>query len=160
MSDQWEAIEGGCSCRSVRYRLVLSPLFVHCCHCTWCQRETGSAFVLNAMVEARGVELLRGEPRCVDTPSYSGRGQRVYRCPECLVALWSCYSTAGEKLRFLRVGTLDEPSRCPPDVHIFTGTRQPWVKLEDGVPVMEAFYDREALFPPETLERWHRLMSQ
>ena len=62
----FQPMAGTCSCRGVRYRMTAAPLFVHCCHCTWCQRETGSAFVLNAMVEAECVEVLAGSPLTID----------------------------------------------------------------------------------------------
>jgi len=89
-----ESVEGGCDCRFIRYRLTRTPLFVHCCHCRWCQRETGSAFVLNALIETECVERLRGEPEMVTTPSASGKGQNIARCPRCRLALWSHYSGA------------------------------------------------------------------
>ena len=113
----------------VRYRMTSAPLFVHCCHCRWCQRETGTAFALNAMIEADRVSLLQGEPEVVDTPSNSGQGQKIARCPKCRVAVWSNYAGAGDAVRFVRVGTLDEPDRVPPDIHIFTSSKQPWVVL-------------------------------
>ena len=145
--------EGGCTCRQVRYRMTSRPLFVHCCHCSWCQRETGTAYALNAMIEADRVTLLAGDPEMVDTPSASGRGQKIWRCPACRVAVWSTYSGAGDKVRFVRVGTLDEPARLPPDIHIFTSTRQPWVMLPDGVPAVPEFYDPREMWPAESLER-------
>lgn len=151
--------EGGCTCRQVRYRMVSRPLFVHCCHCRWCQRETGSAFVLNAMSEAERVELLSGEPDVVLTPSESGRGQKIARCPTCRVALWSNYSGAGDRVRFVRVGTLDEPDRLPPQVHIFTASKQPWVLLPPDVPAFPEFYDRERLWPAESLARRQALVT-
>ncbi len=117
--------EGGCTCRYIRYRMSGKPLFVNCCHCRWCQRETGSAFVLNAMIEAERVQLLEGEVQMVDTPSNSGKGQRIARCPRCFVALWSHYAGAGDAVSFVRVGTLDNPQSHAPDVHIFTSTKQP-----------------------------------
>ena len=107
--------EGGCSCGAVRYRMESAPIFVHGCHCTWCQRETGASFALNAMIEADRVALLSGEPEVVLTPSASGAGQRIARCPSCRIALWSNYAGSGETVRFVRVGTLDEPARLPPD---------------------------------------------
>ena len=146
-------VEGGCTCRAVRYRMLTKPLFVHCCHCTWCQRETGSAFVLNAMIETDRVKLLSGTPEMVKTPSNSGKGQKIMRCPKCRVALWSHYSGAGLKAAFVRVGTLDDPNRCPPDVHIFTSTKQKWVRLCDDVPVMKGYYSREKLWPADSLKR-------
>jgi hypothetical protein len=119
--------EGGCTCRHVRYRMRTRPLFVHCCHCRWCQRETGTAFALNAMIEADRVELLAGDVDEIDTPSASGAGQTIARCPRCRIAVWSNYSGGGDRVRFVRVGTLDDPDRLPPDIHIFTMSKQPWV---------------------------------
>ena len=144
---------GGCTCRTVRYRMTSRPLFVNCCHCTWCQRETGSAFAINAMIEADRVEVLAGEPVAVMTPSNSGKGQKITRCPRCHVALWSNYSGAGDAVRFVRVGTLLEPGRVPPDIHIFTSTKQPWVVLPPGTPAVAEYYDRKKYWPQESLER-------
>lgn len=146
-------IEGGCDCRAVRYRMTTAPLYVHCCHCRWCQRETGSAFVLNALIEADRVEPLRGEPVVVLTPSASGRGQKIARCSACHVALWSSYAGAGDGFRFVRVGTLDSPDRLPPDIHIFTASKQPWVVLPEGALAFEKYYDREKCWPAESLAR-------
>jgi hypothetical protein len=154
------AQEGGCSCRHVRYRMTGKPLFVHCCHCRWCQRETGGAFVLNAMIEAERVELLEGEVKIIDTPSHSGRGQRVARCPKCFVALWSHYGGAGEAISFVRVGTLDNPDSQPPDVHIFTSTKQPWVQLPAGVPVFAQFYQPAEQWPKDSLNRYAALQTK
>ncbi|WP_072386247.1 GFA family protein [Hyphomicrobium sp. CS1BSMeth3] len=153
MPDQEHVYEGGCTCRTVRYRMISRPLFVHCCHCTWCQRETGASFALNAMIEADRVELLSGEPEVVLTPSNSGRGQKITRCPTCRIAVWSNYAGAGDKFRFVRVGTLDEPARLPPDVHIFTASKQPWVVIPEGAPAYEIFYKREELWPAEAIAR-------
>lgn len=145
--------EGGCTCRHVRYRMTSKPMFVHCCHCTWCQRETGTAFALNAMIEADRVELLGGEVEAVDTPSNSGKGQKISRCPKCRIAVWSNYAGAGDAVRFVRVGTLDEPARVPPDIHIFTSSKQPWVILPPDAPAVAEYYDLKKMWPPESLER-------
>lgn len=153
------AYDGGCTCRHVRYRMTSKPLVVHCCHCTWCQRETGSAFAQNAMIEADRVELLQGDVEIVDTPSHSGRGQKISRCPRCRVAVWSNYAGGGEVVRFVRVGTLDEPARCPPDVHIFTSTKQPWVVLPPGIPAVPEYYKAAEIWPKESLERRANLRS-
>lgn len=152
-SEQDQSFEGGCACRAVRYRMTGAPMIVHCCHCRWCQRETGASFALNAMIEADRVVLLQGAPELVHTPSNSGKGQKIFRCPQCRIALWSNYAGAGDKARFVRVGTLDEPDRLPPDIHVFTASKQPWLPLPPGVPAMEEFYDREAYWPPEALAR-------
>ncbi len=144
---------GGCTCRAVRYRMTSKPLFVHCCHCRWCQRETGSAFALNAMIEADRVELIKGKVQTVNTPSLSGKGQKIARCPKCRVALWSNYSGAGAAVRFVRVGTLDDPDRLPPDIHIFTSSKQPWVVLPPGAKAVPEFYRLSDYWPRESLER-------
>jgi hypothetical protein len=146
-------IDGGCDCRAVRFRLQTAPLFVHCCHCRWCQRESGAAFALNAMIEADRVINLGVEPEVVDTPSASGLGQKIARCPNCRVAVWSHYAGSGPAVKFVRVGTLDNPDLLPPDVHIFTGSKQPWVMLPPSTPAFAAYYEREALWPTESLKR-------
>ena len=145
--------EGGCACGAVRYRMNAKPLFVHCCHCRWCQRETGAAFALNAMIETERVDVLKGAPVKVKIPSESGRGQTIVRCPDCQVALWSYYAGAGEKISFIRVGTLDEPDRTPPDIHIFTASKQDWAPIAPGKPVYEAYYDWRKEWPPESRAR-------
>lgn len=146
-------IEGGCTCKAVRYRMLTKPLFVHCCHCSWCQRETGSAFVLNATIETDRVKLLRGTPEVVKTPSNSGKGQKILRCPTCRISVWSHYAGAGLKVAFVRVGTLDDPNVCPPDVHIFTSTKQKWLQLSDDVPVMKGYYQSAKLWLADSLKR-------
>ena len=148
-----EELEGGCDCRGIRYRLSSKPLFVHCCHCRWCQRESGASFALNAMIETDRLSLLAGEPELVDTPSESGAGQLIARCPQCRIALWSHYSGAGRVVAFVRVGTLDEPDRLPPDIHIFTASKQPWVQLPPGTPAVHDYYEREDHWPAESLAR-------
>lgn len=152
-------MEGGCACRAVRYRMTTKPLFVHCCHCTWCQRESGAAFAINALVEADRVELLQGEVEVIDTPSNSGKGQKFTRCAKCRIAVWSNYAGAGDALRFIRVGTLDHPDLVPPDIHIFTSTKQPWFKLPEGVPAVPEYYKSSETWPQESLERRAVLMA-
>ncbi|HTS84473.1 MAG TPA: GFA family protein, partial [Usitatibacter sp.] len=148
-----EKYEGGCTCREVRYRVTSRPMFVHCCHCTWCQRETGSSFALNALWEAGRVEVTHGTPELVDTPSNSGKGQVIARCPKCHIALWSNYGGIGDIVRFVRVGTLDEAWRFPPDIHIFTSTKQPWVVIPPGMRAVPEYYKSAETWPKESLER-------
>lgn len=145
--------DGGCTCRHVRYRMLTKPLFVHCCHCSWCQRETGAAFALNAMIEADRVQLLHGDVTVIDTPSNSGKGQRISRCPKCFIAVWSNYAGAGEAIRFVRVGTLDRPANLPPDIHIFTASKQPWITLPAGTPAEPEYYKPSERWPAESLQR-------
>ena len=143
--------EGGCACGAVRYRLGSDPLFIHCCHCLNCQRQTGSAFVINLLIEADRVELVAGEPQPVDVPRDDGSTQRIYRCSACQVAVFSEYSRPD--VWFVRGGTLDEPTSVTPDVHIFTRSKLPWVTLPESVPAFDVYYDTKALWPPASLER-------
>jgi len=152
-------IEGGCTCRAVRYRMASAPLFVHCCHCRWCQRESGSAFALNAMIEADRVQLLAGETERVQTPSASGKGQSIVRCARCRIALWSHYAGSGDAVSFVRVGTLDDPDLLPPDIHIFTMSKQPWVLLPPGTPAVAEYYRRSEHWPAASIDRFKALKA-
>jgi hypothetical protein len=140
-------MEGGCTCRQIRYRLTGTPLIVHACHCRWCQRETGTAHALNALYEADRVVHTAGEPEIIDTPWTSGRGQKIARAPPARLP------QVGPAVRFVRVGTLDDPDRCHPDIHIFTSSKQPWVTLPPSAKAVPEFYDLAAVWPPESLER-------
>jgi hypothetical protein len=150
--------EGGCACGAVRYRLASDPLFVNCCHCVNCQRQTGSAFVINLLIEADRVELLAGDPQPVDTPRDDGSMQKIYRCPDCQVALYSEYGRS--EVLFVRAGTLDEPRGIEPDAHIFTKSKVGWVTIAESQRAFEIFYDREALWPAESLERLAAVLQQ
>jgi hypothetical protein len=133
--------------------MTSAPIIVHGCHCSWCQRESGGAFAINAVIESDRV-VVTGEFELVLTPSASGKGQRIARCPKCRVALWSHYPNAGDPIRFVRVGTLDDPGRFPPDIHIFTSTKQPWVVLPAGAPAFAEFYNPKEQWPAASLARW------
>lgn len=149
-----ETFEGGCACRHLRYRMESEPLIIHCCHCRWCQRETGTAFALNAVIESNRLKVMEGEPEFFHTPSESGKGQRIARCPHCKVAVWSHYSGGGDIISFIRVGTLDEPDRFPPGVHIYTESKQPWVALDPNVPAFEQFYTPAEFWPGDAQRRY------
>ncbi len=162
------ALDGGCTCGAVRYRIACAPIFVHCCHCHWCQRETGSAFAVNAMIESDRVGLLQGETETVTLPSESGNGQRatgngqraavsgqrVACCPTCHIALWSHYHGAGDEIRFIRVGTLDDPDALPPEIHVHASSKQPWVVLPENVRAFVAFYDPKLEWTDDALQRF------
>jgi hypothetical protein len=144
--------EGGCSCGAVRFRLTAAPMFVHCCHCLDCQKQTGGAFAINAMIESEDVELLAGKPVAYEMPTESGRPHDIHRCPDCEVAVWSDYGRRGWMV-FVRVSTLDEPHAIEPDVHIFTRSKVPWVRLPDGARAFEIYYDRDKEWPAESVAR-------
>ncbi len=147
-------MDGGCTCGALRYRIEGTPIVVHACHCRWCQRETGTAHALNAVYEAERVVHTAGEPEIVDTPSASGKGQRIARCPDCKVAVWSNYPQSGPAVRFVRVGTLDDPDLCPPDIHIYTSSKQPWVTLPPDARAVPEFYDPKDVWSDDALARF------
>lgn len=144
--------EGGCACGAVRYRMTSGPMFVHCCHCSDCQRQVGSAFVVNALIEADRVELTRGRPVATTLPTDSGRPHDVHRCAACGTTLWSDYGRRGVMI-FLRATTLDDRAALTPDVHIFTRSMLPWVRLPEGVRAFDVYYDMAAEWPAESLAR-------
>ena len=164
MSSSEEYLEGGCTCGHVRYRMEASPLVVHGCHCSWCQRQTGTAFAVNALIEAERVEVISGEIHNTTVDSPGGSGQRFARCPKCKVAVWSEYlvMTSGitDMVYFIRVGTLDTPERLPPDVHIYTSTKQPWVVLGPDTLAVEEYYETEEVWSPDALERRETLRER
>ena len=155
-----EEHEGGCACRAVRYRLLSAPLIVHACHCTQCRRLTGSAFAVNALIETERLEILAGEAEPVPVLGASGRPQAIYRCPGCQVALWSHYPGAGTKIAFVRAGTLDEPERLPPDIHIYTSTKLPWLPLPEGARAVPEYYSAREVWPAASLARRERLAGR
>lgn len=145
--------EGGCDCGQVRYQLLEEPLFTHACHCRWCQRETGSAFVINVIIESHLIDGIRGAPQAYPVPTASGGEQYIFRCTACMVALWSCYGSATAKIAYLRAGTLDEPDLCPPQAHIYTSSKQRWLKLDESAKASKAYYNRAKTWPKESLDR-------
>jgi hypothetical protein len=146
-------MKGGCACGHVRYELKSRPMWVNCCHCTWCQRETGSAFAVNALIETDRVHLFQGAPEPVHTPSNSGKGQVILRCPECHVAVWSHYGGAGARIAFVRTGTLDHPHDIVPDIHIYTTTKRPWVVLPPDKPAVPEYFNSKEYWPADSLAR-------
>jgi hypothetical protein len=150
-------LSGGCSCGAVRYRLTSEPIFVHCCHCLNCQQQTGSAFVINILIETDRVELLGEEPEAVSVPRSGGKKQKIWRCPACQIALYSQYTSP--RVRFVRAGTLDDPSAVTPDVHIFTRSKLPWVALPEDVPAFDVYYDTQKLWPAASLMRLDALRA-
>lgn len=147
-------LDGGCACGALRYRLEREPMFVHCCHCTRCQRETGGPFAHHAMIEFTAMTLLQGEPEFVKVPTDSGNVHWVARCRGCRTAVWNEHGSRRAITRYLRVGTLDDPARCPPQAHIFVRSRQPWLTLAPGLPAFRTYYDAAKVWPADSLARY------
>jgi hypothetical protein len=152
--------QGGCSCGETQYQMMREPMIVHCCHCSWCQRESGSAFAVNGLIEAAEVELLKGEVEVIETPSNSGGGQKITQCSRCCVALWSNYSAAKDGVHFIRIGTLDNPEAFPPDIHIFTSTKRSWVNLENERSVVDEYYRRSDYWSEQNISRYKKALAK
>ena len=151
-------LTGHCACGAIEFELTDTPLFVHCCHCTWCQRETGSAFATNVLIESSCLHLNQGETEATPIPSNSGHGQIIHRCPACKTAVWSHYGGAGEKMSFVRGGTLMSPP--DPDIHIFTSTKLPWVVIPEGVVQTSEYYDPRKEWSENAQLRWRQMMGK
>jgi hypothetical protein len=150
MADMWN---GQCFCGRVSYRMHGPPMFIHCCHCRDCQRQAGSAFAINGLIEANRIELLGEKPAPVRMATDSGYPHDIYRCTECGSALWSDYG-GRTWLRFLRLATLDRPDDFVPDVHIYTRSKLPWVLLPQGVRAFEEYYDVKQEWPAASAARY------
>ena len=157
--DDVQARAGSRTCGHVRYEVKSTAMVVHCCHCRGCQKNSGSAFALNALFEAENVELVSGTTEDITVPTPSGTGQIITRCSKCKVAVWSNYNMGGlrERIRFVRVGTLEDPDQFGPDVHIYTGSKQPWVIIPGGDTRVEVFYNRADVWSHESMERLHAI---
>lgn len=150
-------LKGGCACGEVRYQLLAAPIRVHCCHCSDCQRHTGSAFVLNAIIETSAIKIIRGDLEAVPVPrDYAPHD--IYRCRKCKTALWSDYGHRPQ-IRFVRVGTLDDPSALRPDIHIYTRTKVPWLKLPRGTPAFKNYYNAKKVWPKQSLGRFNSALA-
>jgi len=158
MSEEFLPLDGRCTCGKVKFQLLNKPLIVHCCHCTWCQRESGASFALNAFIETESVKLLQGETEIVPVPTRSTGGQKIVRCSSCKIALWSHYSGAGDVISLVRMGTLENPLK--PDIHIFTSTQQEWLKLSDDIPRVKEYYQKKDYWPAENIERYNKAMGK
>lgn len=154
-----EKLEGGCSCGAVRYRLERAPMFVNCCHCRDCQRQSGAAFAVNAVIEADQVVLLSSEPQPVAVPTESGRPHQIFRCPKCQSPVWSEYN-GNARARFIRVCSLDKPNSVSPNAHIYVRSKLPWISLPADVPAFEAFYDPVTTWPADSLKRGKAVFSR
>ena len=142
---------GGCACGAVRYRLIREPMFVNCCHCRDCQRQTGGAFVVNAIIETDQIVRETGETVVFTMPTESGRPHDLVRCATCATTLWSDYGRR-RVVSFVRVMTLDDPTALSPDAHIFTRSKSPWVEVI-GAPCFEVYYETATLWSADGLAR-------
>ncbi len=153
------ALPGACFCGAVRYELTARPMFVHCCHCTDCQVQTGGAFAINAIIEAEHVKLTCGKPVRVTMPTESGRPHDIYRCAKCQTALWSDYGRRKVML-FVRVSTLKRPHNIKPDVHIFTRSKVKWLPLPPGARAFKVYYSTTKEWPAKALARRNAVLAR
>lgn len=144
---------GGCACGAVRFELLSSPIFVQACHCSFCQRMTGSAFSVNALLESDRVFRLGQEPEAVPTPSALPAGQIAHRCGTCRVRVWSTHASLGPRVALIHAGCMDEPTAFEPELHCFVSNKMPWVIVPDGVPSFDLSYSAKELWSEHALAR-------
>lgn len=124
---------GGCLCGSTRYEIAAEPTLIYACHCSDCQKATGSAFVLAMRVPPGRIVCTQGGAKPYVRARADGRKRSVFRCPHCLTALWS-ENVEPSKYVTVYAGTLDDSARLPPPAHVWTQDAQPWIGLpKDGL---------------------------
>jgi hypothetical protein len=159
MTESFEPLSGGCACGQVRYKVVGEPLFTHACHCSDCQRTTGSAFVLHTVIAKDDLEI-EGETKATTLPTGSGAGYDPHFCINCGTYIWCKYHFSAKGVIVIRSGTLDDTTLVEPQAHVFTRYKLPWMTLPTDVPVFEEFFDREKVYPKESFERWTELVNK
>ena len=140
---------GRCFCEETRYRITAEPLTLYACHCTDCQKRTGSAFGLSMWVPRTAIEVTTGEATLQVLKGPDGRGRPGRMCPQCGARLWS-EPEKRPTLAVLRAGTLDDTSWLRPVAHIWTRSAQPWFEFPAGV----AAYATQPAHFTELLRLW------
>lgn len=123
---------GRCFCGAVQYRINEEPLTVYACHCTDCQKRSGSAFGLSMWVNRAAIEVTQGEAVLQIASGHDDRLRHARLCLQCHTRLWSAPEDRPE-LAVVRPGTLDDTSWLEPVAHLWTRSAQPWVKIPEGV---------------------------
>lgn len=148
-----QPLTGGCSCDAVRYRIDGPVRTLYACHCSLCQRQSGSAFGLSLIVAAQ--DLVATGPLAHVTTARGGDTQRHF-CSLCGTRLW--HQSPDDGLVSIKAGTLDQRAWLDPVAHIWTESRQPWTVLPPDVPTfaqqpsmadLEALWARARPGPPK-----------
>ena len=148
------------ACRPCSTNRCGEPIFVNNCHCSQCQKQTGSTSVVNMFYEAEYLTQLSGDTSRHVVKAGSGGDHVIVRCAQCGTAMWSHYPRLGEFAAGIRAGTLDDPASVTPDAAIYVSERMPWVTLPEGIPAFETQYSPAELLPPERFERLKRLAAK
>ncbi|MFT4560575.1 MAG: hypothetical protein ACI9BW_000309 [Gammaproteobacteria bacterium] len=151
-------LSGGCVCGQVRYELKDGPLFVHACHCSDCQRATGSAFVVNLGVASSDF-VIEGKTSTVTNPTPSGSGYDAHFCPNCATVLWSKYHFIDLPILALRGGTLDDPNLAPPTYHVHTRRKQSWVVLPNDTQIFDEWFEPAEVWSKEALTKIENMVG-
>jgi hypothetical protein len=148
---------GGCLCGAIRYRITAEPITVYACHCTDCQRRTGSALALSMLLPLAAIEVTAGEPAAYSASLPDGRVKRGRMCAGCCCRLWG-EPPKRPGIAVLQAGTLDNTSWVRPAAHVCARSAQSWFVFPADVPVYPTMPEdpaelvrhwREAQGPPE-----------
>lgn len=143
--------QGRCLCGEISYQIIDKPLFTHACHCTDCQKVTGSAFGLSMFILRQDFQMLSGTPTVAHPPQQYGVAA-IYACGDCGCAIYRTHSYL-DKFVFPFPGTFDDTTWVKPQAHIYTRSKQPWVQLADDEPAFEKQYKRDDVWPEASLKR-------
>ena len=127
---------GGCQCGAIRYEVAGEPRQVVACHCTDCQRQSGSAFGMTMVVEVSAFRITAGTPRIYHSTSSTGRAKAGAFCPDCGTRIYHQPQWRKGTIS-VKPGTLDDTTWLQPQIHIWTASKQPWVTIPEGVEAHE-----------------------
>lgn len=127
---------GRCLCGATEYRVTDKPLIVYACHCTDCQKRSGSAFGLSMWILRTAIEVTKGEPALHVSSTEDGRIRHGRICAKCGIRLWSEPQNR-PNFAVVRPGTLRDTSWLRPAAHLWTRSAQPWFVIPEGVPRYE-----------------------
>ena len=152
-----EKLKGGCICGQVKYYITEKPLFTQACHCKDCKVLTGSSYVVNSSV-LENTLIVEGEVSSTELKAGSGASYKTYFCTKCGNYVYADYDSAVGRLT-VRTKTLDNSEKFPPQVHIFTKDKDPWLNLSEDVICFKEMYDQKKTWPEESLNKYNEYLK-
>ena len=152
-----QSLTGGCICGQVKYQIIDKPLFTQACHCKDCKVLTGSSYVVNSSI-LENTLIVEGEVSSTELKAGSGASYKTYFCTKCGNYVYADYDSAVGRLT-VRTKTLDNSEKFPPQVHIFTKDKDPWLNLSEDVICFKEMYDQKKTWPEDSLNRYNEYLK-
>jgi hypothetical protein len=130
-------IDGQCHCGHVRYEAEIDPDKVTICHCTDCQRLTGSAYRVTVTADSDKIKLTANPPKLYTKYGQNGRARLLSFCSECGSPLFSTGEGKDAARTGIRVGTINQRRELRPKRQIWCRSALPWINELEGVPGVE-----------------------